>query len=301
MMRMQGLSSGILALAFKGQVLAAVHAQIMLPSTTTLDVSKRWLDLSDTFNKHVSSVIRACAKNMNHYVQQDIDNPLYQNLELTEATVVNTLKSTLDKRYSWTEWLVLVTSDEDAKMYVHRDLGFVSTTDGERKIVALPMADAYPGCDLKFPAPVKHIVTNWEGQCENAGRYSFFFPIRVCTRDRTYDVIQEQLVDKRLSVGQAVTVVTDVNEGGATHLIDEDREDRLFDHSLQGAYWNDQVKIIMVMDGQCESNAKNKYKVPCHGRDCSGRGECLALPYSNEAYCVCEKGFEGDNCEAVTK
>ena len=56
-----------------------------------------------------------------------------------------------------------------------------------------------------------------------------------------------------------------------------------------------EAALIMKTDCMKDTGAKS-----CNRKTCNNKGQCQRIPYTQEIFCSCDYGYEGDLCEKKT-
>ena len=222
-------------------------------------------------------------ENIDQYIQADVQDPQYQSVGITADQASAQLKATLDARYSWLDWLVVVTTDPDARREFGSGKVFVADADPNRHITAIPMDK---GCNAGFDQHVTWALNSFTSDCINQMMALGFPP--VCTHNNLLHALKTYLDQQGLSDAYTTIISYRSDYGSLYSQIDADQA---FKVAAPSTPFN--INVFAMAKKCAVAN-------PCFdfvNNACSIFSTCHHVPYTGDAFCACNKGFDGDQCD----
>ena len=268
------------------------------------------MEISLAFEDKVDALIFGCYAKMDDLLMEDIKDEAYQIKETDSQTVVNTLKTKLEKRYGWVGgWLVIVTRknwDFPSEAKFPNKNGYQHLPEGQdkRHIVVLPLpADSGP-CPYQFAPKGIQVLDEFMKLC------SFNFTLegnddqpKPCKKEEFHDL--PEYIEGHLSATgvyhhtDLVYVATNADHGPSVAITAArsamlQRRRPLVKLSRETLT----IDANVVIRSECEPAPSSH---GCNRAFCHNRGQCHRIPFTGSNFCKCDRGYQGERCTHILR
>lgn len=101
------MQQSVLASAFKGQVVANLHAKLTNSQENAFTRNERWTMRARAFQDAMEVEILNCYKTIATYIKSEVEDKKYQKSDYSANTAAVEIEHELRQKYTWIDWLVI--------------------------------------------------------------------------------------------------------------------------------------------------------------------------------------------------